>query len=132
MQPTIPPRSALRTATDAVVGYALEALAPGFLLWTKDVNMNVAEFVWNAGGLNLDPSVFHAPGGDLSALARRLCEVRRKVPAEVDDVMLLDLDVHHEDGELVFTFRLSWDDGETFQPCQITVEQGPVAPVDAN
>jgi hypothetical protein len=132
MNHTLPPRSVVQAASDAVVGYALEALAPEFHSWTKDVNMNVAEFIWNAGGRNLDPSVFHAPGGDLSGLARRLCEARREVPAEVDDVMLLDLDVHHRNGEIVFTFRLSWDMGQTLQPCEITVDAAHAPPANAN
>ncbi len=132
MNHTLPPRSVVQTASDAVVGYAIESLAPEFQRWTKHVNMHVAEFIWNAGGRHLDPSVFHAPGGDLSALARRLCEVRRKVPAEVDDVMLLDLDVHHRNGEIVFTFQLSWDLGQTLQPCEITVDMSHAHPASAN
>jgi len=120
-----PSGSALKTATDAVVAYALKSLAPRFLCWTKDVNMQVAEFVWNAGGVNLDPKVFHAPGGDLPAMVRMLCRARRGVPREVDEVMLLGLDVHHERGEILFTFDLSWDEGETFQPCEIAVDNSP-------
>ena len=132
MNHALPPRSVAKTAADAVVGYALEALAPEFQLWTKVVNMSVAEFIWNAGGLNLDPSVFHAPGGDLSALVRRLCELRREVPAEFDDVMVLDLDVGTRDGEIVFRFQLSWDLGRNVQPCEITVDPAPFPPVHAN
>ena len=122
MDHTLPSRSVVEAAANAVVEYSLHALAPEFMLWTKDVNMEVAEFVWNTGGRNLDPSGFHAPVGDLSALARRLCEARREVPAEIDDVLLLDLDVHHHNDKVSFTFRLSWDAGKTFQPCKIIVD----------
>lgn len=120
-----PSTSALKTATDAVVDYALRSLEPQFLCWTKEINMQVAEFVWNCGGINLDPRVFHAPGGDLPAMVRKLCRARRKVPREVDEVMLLGLDVHHERGEMLFTFDLSWDEGESFQPCRIVVDHSP-------
>jgi len=122
MNPKAPPQSALKTASDAVVEYALHALEPEFLCWTPEVNMEVAEFVWNAGGLNLDPAVFHAPGGDLPAMVRRLCELRRKVSREVDEVMLLGLEAQHENGTLFFTFELSWDEGETFHACRIEVD----------
>ena len=122
MHTCTPPRSVLETAANTVVEYALHALDPGFLLWTKDLNMEVAEFIWNVGAENVDPSVFHAPGGDLSTLARHLCEARRAVPAEFDDAWLLELDVHHLCGEIFFTFVISLDDGETFHPCEISVD----------
>lgn len=122
MSQTIPPAHAIQAATDAVVEYALLSLQQEFLCWEKDVNMRVAEFVWNAGGRNLDPSVFSAPGGDLPDLVRTLCRARRAVPPESDDVLLLGLDVHDERGEIHFTFDLSWDEGDTFQACKIAVD----------
>lgn len=118
-----PSREALETATDAVVEYALKSLEPEFLRWSKDVNMMVAEVVWNAGGEHLDQGIFYAPGGGLTALAHRLGRARRKVPREIDDVMLFDLDVFHEGGEICFTFTLSWDEGESLQPCRIVVDE---------
>lgn len=132
MKQTLPSPQVLKAATDAVVAYALHALAPEFLCWDKGVNMEVAEFVWNAGGRRLDPSVFRAPGGDLSALVRVLCRERRGVPAEIDDVLLLGLDVDHEHGEMFFTFELSWDKGETFTACKIAVEFSILNPVAWN
>ena len=120
-----PSTSALKTASDAVVGFALRSLAPEFQCWTKEVNLQVAEFVWNCGGINLDPCVFHAPGGDLPAMVRALCNERRNVPRDIDPVMVLGLDVHHELGEVFFTFELSWDEGETFQSCRIVLDDSP-------
>ncbi len=76
--------------------------------------------------------MFHARGRDLSALVRVLCRARRGVPSEVDDVLLLDLDIRHERGELLFTFELSWDQGETFHACEIAVDFAICGPVGWN
>ena len=123
MSQTAPSHASIKKATDAVVEYALLSLEPEFLRWEKDVNMEVAELIWNAGGLGINPSGFYAPGGDLSKLAKALCKARRtKWPDE--DVWLLNLDVRIEDGEITFTFDLSWDEGETFQACKIAVDDG--------
>jgi len=132
MRYTLPTRAVIGNAANAVVAFALHAFEIEFLCWTKDVNMEVAEFVWNAGGHNLDPDAFRAPGGDLSALVRALCRARREVPPEVGDVLLLNLDVHPEGFELVFTFDLSWDLGETFQACRIVAAIPIMDPADMN
>ena len=123
MSQHLAPLDTLKKTTDAVVEYALLSLEPEFLRWEKDVNMEVAELIWNAGGLGINPSGFYAPGGDLSKLAKALCKARRtKWPDE--DVWLLNLDVRIEDGEITFTFDLSWDEGESFQACKIAVDDG--------
>ena len=125
------PFDTLKKATDAVVEYALISLEPEFLCWEKDVNMEVAELIWNAHGMGIDPSGFYAPGGDLSKLARALCDARRaRWPDE--EVWLVNLDVHVEDGEITFTFDLSWDEGETLQACKIAVEDGYGTPEQRN
>jgi hypothetical protein len=125
------PLDTLKKATDAVVEYALISLEPEFLCWEKDVNMEVAELIWNADGLGINAAGFYSQGGDLSRLARALCEARRtRWPDE--DVWLINLDVHIEDDEITFTFDLSWDEGETLQPCKIAVEDGYGTPEQRN
>ena len=121
----------LKQATHAVVEYALLSLEPEFLRWEKTVNMEVAELIWNAERLGIDPSGFYASGGDLSELARTLCDARRTQWPD-EDVWLLNLDVHIEDGEITFTFQLSWDEGETCQRCKIAVDEGFGTPEQRN
>ena len=121
----------LKKTTDAVVEYALISLEPEFRCWEKAVNMEIAEFVRNTGGRNLDPSVFQSPGGDLSFLVKALCHARRTRWPDAE-VLLLGLDVHREHDEIVFTFDLSWDEGETFQACEIVVDHGHGSPTQRN
>ena len=45
------------------------------------------------------------------------------------DVLLLDLDVRHERGDLFFTFELSFDQGETFHACELAVDFAIGSPV---
>ncbi len=122
MQPTIPAGTDLKETTDAVVEFALFALREEFLRWDKSVNMGVAEMVWNAGLYEPEPTAFGAPGDRvLDGMMRRLMR-ERTTRYKHQSCIVLELDVNSAIGELVFTFALTWDEGESFQPCEIAVD----------
>lgn len=114
--PTDP--EAIRTAAHAVVEYATVAFQIEFLRWDKTVNLGVAEMVWNAHSAGVDPHVDPQTEPELIALFERLGQVRRLRWGE-ERFLVFGLDVRYEDDDILFTFDLTWDDGRTFQPCEI-------------
>ena len=135
MSKSRPSRARLRAAANVVVEYALIALQEEFLLWDKDVNLEVAEFVWNAGGMNLESWVPRPGEPSFSDLVATLCRARRLRWAQ-EEFLLLNLDSRLDprpDGEdLLFTFDLSFDDGKRLHACEIAVDLTVAGPTDVN
>lgn len=131
MSRTRPSNARMKAAADAVVEYALIAFQEEFLLWEKDVNLEVAEFVWNAGGVNLESWIPRPGKPSLSGLVETLCRARR-VRWGKEEFILLNLDSRHEEGEFLFTFDLSFDDGESLHACEIAVDFILAGPSDTN
>jgi len=117
-----PTRLVLKSAADAVVEFALISFEERFLLWNKDVNLGVAQRIWNAFPSKGDPLLAGvSPEPELAALIERLAEARASRWHRTR-VRMFGLDVHVVAGELVFDFDLTWDEGESFHPCEITVD----------
>lgn len=111
----------IKAAADAVVEYTLIAFEERFLLWEKLVNLGVAERVWNAHVLGVDPlalGTFTEPA--FAKLTRTLVRARERWAQET--FLVFGLDINHRGGEMLVTFDLTWDDGESFQPCEIAVD----------
>jgi len=122
MPPTMPAGTDLQETTDAVVEFALLSLRKEFLRWDKGVNLGVAEMVWNACIYEKEPLAFGAPGDPaLDKLMRRLMR-ERTTRFRHQSCVVLELDVRNGTSELVFTFALTWDEGRTFQQCEIAVD----------
>lgn len=108
----------IEAAANAVVEFAIVSLQAEFLRWDKDTNLGIAEMIWNAW--SAEPGDVLAMGWieEYTDLVERLIEVRRtRWPDE--RVFVFGLDALHRDGGLFFRFDLTWDEGETFQPCEI-------------
>jgi len=126
----------IKAAADAVVEYTLISFEPRFLLWEKLVNLGVAERVWNAHALGADrgtagvPSEAELAEPEFAELMRTLARARKRWARET--FLVLGLDIHHRGGEVLITFDLTWDEGETFQPCEIAVDFCLVGPAGAS
>jgi hypothetical protein len=116
----------MQAAADAVVEFALLSLGPEFLRWEPRVNLGTAALVWNAHRAGAEPPLLGTPGSAaLARLMRVLGEARRTRWPDCD-FQVFDLGVRHEGGDLLFTFRLTWDDpagqGDLRTwPCEIAV-----------
>ena len=133
MKPIRPSLETLKSATDAVVEFALIAFQMEFLRWTPSVNCTIAAMMWNTCRGGREPDAFGAPlDAELERLMQILARSRTtRWAADEFEFEVEDLEVHTEDGEMVFTFRLTWDEGESFWPCEIVVDQ-PVLPSALN
>jgi hypothetical protein len=114
-------RDTVKAAADAVVEFALIAFEPEFLLWEKDVNLRLAELIWNSGGS--DPFAMLPAESELAlaTLADRLARARRERWGE-ETFLVLGLDLHYENHDFIFTFDVTWDAGETFRACEMAVD----------
>jgi hypothetical protein len=188
----------IQAAADAVTEFLTVAFQSEFLLWEKDVNLAVAEMVWNyctacqetaspsaprksrarqqedgsdqdgsdqdgsdqdgsdqdgsdqdgsdqspeqAGdgqfpdGLGFGAGVLDTPmfrvAPHLKPLHERLSAVRQARWPEAS-WMIFDLDARVDDGEIVFTFDLFWDDALFRQPCEMTWVQNAADPAQLN
>jgi hypothetical protein len=119
----------VKPAADMVTEFAIISLQEQFLRWEKDVNMHIAEMVWNGCSMGLGPGVIQAGEPDLKELVDTLVRARKARWGD-ETFLVFGLDVRVEDGEMVFSFDLTWDDGETFQPCEIVWDVG-IAPKSA-
>jgi len=126
-----PPSRILKAASDALVEFALLSFAEEFLLWEKSVNLCMAELVWNAYRRGVDPREATASRPALKPLVRRLMRARR-VRWRKERFLVSGLDVRVEGAELIFSFKLTWDEGATFHPCEITVGMNCAGPADLN
>lgn len=129
MSRTRPSPERIKAAADDVVEFALLSLVPEFHLWEKTVNLHVAELVWNAHACRAPFPITDPPEPALTRLIERLASARQTRWGE-QPFLVLGLDVRHEDGEIFFTFDLTWDDGESFHACEIAVDfevAGPTA-----
>ena len=131
MRTTTPTRRIMKASTDALVEFALISFEEEFLLWEKSVNLSVAELVWNAHDRGVDPREATASRPALKPLVQRLMRARR-IRWRAEKFLVVDLDFNHTQGDLVFTFRLTWDEGETFVPCEIAVDLNIAGPTDLN
>ena len=121
-----PQSDVLNAAAHAVVEYALVSLEPEFHRWEQSVNLRAAQCVWNARSMGWDPPDPPSRDPALAELIARLARVRST--RWKDEVFLvLALDVRHEDGEVFFTFDLTWDEGDTFHPCEIALDHSIVS-----
>jgi len=106
-------------ASNAVTEFLTVAFQEEFLRWDKDLNLGIAEMVWNACSARRDGPVEMGWAPEYQDLVEHLMRVREtRWPRE--RVLVFDLDARVVDGEIVFSFDLSWDDGEMFQPCEMT------------
>lgn len=137
----------IQAAAEAVTEFVTVAFQTEFLCWEKEVNLAVAEMVWNfrtaAQSLRGDdgqqdgpqeeaePSVFRvAP--HLKPLHDRLADVRQARWPDAD-WMILGLDARvGDDGEIIFAFDLCWDDVRFRQPCEMTWVQNIASAVHLN
>lgn len=123
MKTPLPNDQITKEASDAVVEFALMAFEPEYLLWDASTNAALVEFVWNAG----DPegSVLASgscfPDARMEQLHGRLMRARRTRFGHCR-FSVLDLVPGTEDGHVVFSFRLSWDGGETGRDCRMVVD----------
>ena len=114
-------RETIKAAADAVVEYTLISFEARFLLWEKMVNLGVAERIWNAHARGIDPLTvgsFSEPA--FAELVRTLAQARQRWAEETFQVH--GLDIQHRGGELLVVFDLTWNEGESFQPCEIAVD----------
>jgi hypothetical protein len=108
----------LKRATDAFTGFVVEALREEFLLWDKTVNFGMAEMVWNAYsmgavaelGWHCEPKI-----AEMHEVLTRLRATRWRK----EKFLAFGLEARSENGEIHFRFDLTFDEGRTFQPCEI-------------
>jgi len=112
-----------KKAADDIVEFALMAFEPDYLLWDALTNMALVTFAWNAGHPAASPVVRPIPLADdrMDRLLRLLIEARRTRWGD-RTFEVADLVPQVVDAEIVLTFRLTWDGGETFRPCRIVVD----------
>ena len=131
MKPINPSRRLIKAASDAVVEFALIAFEEEFLIWDKSVNLCTAELVWNAHVWGIDARDVQVAEPTLGRLVRTLMRARR-VRWNTERFLVFELDVRHEEGEVLFSFRLTWDEGESFHPCEIAVDWNIACPAALN
>ena len=129
----------IQAAANAVTEFLTVAFQPEYLRWEKEVNLAIAEMVWNfhtapqqeasAGERAVAPVLHVAP--HLEPLHDRLNEVRQTRWPEAD-WMVLGLEARVDDGQIVFTFDLCWDEARFRQPCEMTWVQKSAGPVQRN
>ena len=134
MQDTDIRTDTIQAAAEAVTEYVTVAFQPEFLCWEKEVNLAVAEMVWNfhsavARGEADEPVMHVAP--QLQPLHDKLVEVRQARWPDAD-WMVLCLYARVEDGEIVFEFDLCWDEGGFRQPCEMTWVMNIAGPAQMN
>lgn len=122
-QSTLPDDAVTKAAADAIVELALNAFETPFLCWTPEVNTAIAACAWNEADprTRVFPPNHDFPEPRMRRLYERLSEMRRTQFGGVD-VSVWDLAVHIENREMVFTFLVSWDGGESGRPCRIVVD----------
>ncbi|MFV1959216.1 MAG: hypothetical protein ACC662_07365 [Planctomycetota bacterium] len=123
MEHNLPDDVITQKAADDIVEFALMAFGPDYLLWDALTNAALATFAWNAGHPAASPVVMPTPFSDarMDRLLRVLCEARRTRWGD-RTFEVADLRSQVVDGEIVFTFRLTWDGGQTYRPCRIVVD----------
>ena len=131
MKTHAPTRGEIREAAHAVVELAVLSLRPEYLCWSKTINLSLTEFAWNtACG---DPLASWVSDEDprLVELHERLVQTRRTKWPDTT-CLIVGLDVRRSGDEALFTFDLTWDDGETMHPCEIAWDPAGVAPSSQN
>jgi hypothetical protein len=131
--PRFPPGT--HDAAQDVTAYALASLAPAWQRWYADLNLEVAQWAWNAHIPAMCPPKALAeliartdPGlWDLyTAMLRERTEHYARWR-----FALRDLSVRTRPGpngrEMVFFFRIDHCDGGLFQPCEMAVDVPPDA-----
>ena len=136
----------IQAAANAVTEFVTVAFQPEFLRWEQEVNLAIAEMVWNFHSHSHGRQGARQPaarGGDrgdepilrvaphLKPLHDRLSEVRRARWPDAD-WMVLGLEARVDDGEIVFAFDLCWDDARFHQSCEMTWVQRVAGPVQTN
>ena len=121
----------IEAAGSIVAEYAMIAFQEQFLHWTKDVNQELAEFIWNCGGIGLDQCRFTVPGPPVDDLVRTLSRARRTRWAD-EDFVIFDLQSELRAGEIVLTFSVSWDECRSLHPIEMTVEMPLASPTERN
>ena len=119
MSRSSPSQKRLRTACASVVELATLSLRPEYLRWERQVNLGAAELIWNYGGHDLGLPIL-GPVDDpaFAAMCEHVARVRRdRWPDE--DFMVVQLEAHTRQLEIVFQFELTFDEGRTFHPCEI-------------
>ncbi|MDJ0523548.1 MAG: hypothetical protein QNJ90_15875 [Planctomycetota bacterium] len=117
---TSPPDAAkVEAAAYAVTEFAIVSLNPEYLRWDKDVNLGIAEMVWNACSAGPDEVIELGWLPEFAEMADHLTHVRKARWGD-ERFLVLGLDARQVDGEIVFCFDLTWDHGETFESCEIT------------
>jgi len=126
-----PSEAKVLEAARAVVELATLALEPEYLVWDKSVNLGVVEGVWNAASFGDEARLVLPADGHLAGLIERLMRVRKKRWPKVD-FLVFALDMRHEGEEILFTFELTFDEGESFHPCEIAWDMPLAGPADRN
>jgi hypothetical protein len=119
----------VQEAADHVCAFALESLPPWALLWTIDVNLGLATYVWNRalpwlGDVNKEAAVHVEPLLRDDPVLARLHDhlvAQRKGPHAGPRLGLMELEAHHVGGEVTLTFRLQTRGGVRY-PCQMVID----------
>ncbi len=116
-----PTDNQIHAASQATTEYLSLAFEAEFLRWERDVNLQIAELVWNhhtaVRATGEDGELGVVP--DLEPLRRHLAEAR-KLRWEEADWMVFSVEARVDDGNIVFSFELWWDELEFCQPCEMT------------
>lgn len=111
----------IRKAADAVTEFGIEAFRPEFLRWTSEVNLGMAEVVWNLRTLarSEQEAVVTDVLPDMQALHDHLAKVRRMRWPDAD-WLVMGWQARVEGERVVFMFDLWWDAQQFCQPCEMT------------
>lgn len=123
MEQPHPSDATTQRAADDVVEFALLALEPQYMVWHPATNAALAAFAWNAGHPRATAGIRHVAPLDprMKQLLDALHEARRSRWGD-RAFTVEDLAFAVEDDEMVFYFRLSWDDGQNTRPCRIVLD----------
>lgn len=117
------PRAQVRRDADKVVEFLLLAFEERFLRWEASLNCSVAEMVWNAASLSPGELPLAVGGRDPAVgelIDALFAERHRKWKDET--FLVFDVTARAKRRNLVFRFDLSWDQGASVNPCEITVD----------
>ena len=108
-------------AVSAVVEFALTALQPEYMRTQTNMNLMAAEAVWNACSGGPDLVLELGIQNECEDLVDHLTHVHR---ARWPDASFLIAGLHasREEGRLVFSFDLTWDEFRTLHPIQAFIE----------
>ncbi|MDJ0974510.1 MAG: hypothetical protein QNJ98_08640 [Planctomycetota bacterium] len=124
MERFITSREILDRITQAVAQFTMLAFEERFLCWTAELNLTVAEAIWNAHPDQweiADAVMADTRDPQLRALLAHLKRARLEQWADEDEAYVFELEARVKGPHIVLTFLLGFDGCDDFQPCEVPV-----------